>query len=71
MIKVDDSSLYWVSTGLFCSHELQDEVFAFCRFSQINDKNPHLYIAAVTGKYLLFDSAFLCRKRNPAFSFKF
>ncbi|XP_012474757.1 SEC12-like protein 2 [Gossypium raimondii] len=25
-----------------------DEVFAFCRFSQINDKNPHLYIAAVT-----------------------
>ncbi|KAH1084131.1 hypothetical protein J1N35_023892 [Gossypium stocksii] len=26
-----------------------DEVFAFCRFSQINDKNPHLYIAAVTG----------------------
>ncbi|XWS69333.1 hypothetical protein CRYUN_Cryun04dG0170200 [Craigia yunnanensis] len=25
-----------------------DEIFAFCRFSQINDKNPLLYIAAVT-----------------------
>ncbi|XP_007045148.2 PREDICTED: SEC12-like protein 2 [Theobroma cacao] len=25
-----------------------DEVFAFCRFSQINDKDPVLYIAAVT-----------------------
>ncbi|XP_039006806.1 SEC12-like protein 2 [Hibiscus syriacus] len=25
-----------------------DEVFAFCRFSPINDKNTHLYIAAVT-----------------------
>ncbi|KAE8719273.1 SEC12-like protein 2 [Hibiscus syriacus] len=25
-----------------------DEVFAFCRFSPINDKNSHLYIAAVT-----------------------
>ncbi|XWS22838.1 hypothetical protein CRYUN_Cryun29cG0070200 [Craigia yunnanensis] len=26
----------------------EDEVFAFCRFSQISDKNPVLYIAAVT-----------------------
>ncbi|KAK8512739.1 hypothetical protein V6N13_090508 [Hibiscus sabdariffa] len=25
-----------------------DEVFAFCRFSPINDQNTHLYIAAVT-----------------------
>ncbi|XVE85415.1 hypothetical protein DITRI_Ditri17bG0089400 [Diplodiscus trichospermus] len=27
-----------------------DEVFAFCRFSQINDKKQVLYIAAITGK---------------------
>ncbi|XVE92029.1 hypothetical protein REPUB_Repub01dG0062000 [Reevesia pubescens] len=25
-----------------------DEIFAFCRFSQVNDENPVLYIAAVT-----------------------
>ncbi|XWS34496.1 hypothetical protein CRYUN_Cryun21dG0043300 [Craigia yunnanensis] len=44
-----------------------DEVFAFCRFSQINDKKPVLYIAAVTdhgGSILTWDTTTWKRMRS-------
>ena len=33
-------------------HDIQDEIFCACRFSQTNDKNLVLYTAVVTGGLL-------------------
>nr|CAN77008.1 hypothetical protein VITISV_036876 [Vitis vinifera] len=52
------------STAIASLPKENDEVFAFCRFSQTNVKNQVLYIAAVRGEYSVLDDVLFIFRRN-------